>query len=61
MTTQGSIIELDLSEIDAVAGGPAQIGAAALGAAAAVGAVAVAAFTVGYSIGRDLGKAIFRN
>lgn len=54
-----SITEISDEELGFVVGGG--IGAAALGAAAAVVGTVVAAGALGYSIGRDIGKAIFGN
>ena len=59
MSSVDSIIEISDKEVDLIDGGA--VGAAALGAAAAVVGTVVAAGALGYSIGRDIGKAIFGN
>lgn len=55
---QQHIQELSALELDSVEGG-ARVSNAALAAGAAVWSVWVGAFTVGVSIGKDIGEAIF--
>jgi hypothetical protein len=55
MNNPAKIVELSLNEIDHVSGGDG------LGFGAAVVGIGVAAFQIGYQIGRDIGKAIFKN
>lgn len=58
MGSVDSIVEMSDEEIGFIDGG---VGSAALAAAAAVVGTVVAAGALGYSIGRDIGKAIFGN
>ena len=55
MNNPAKIVELSLNEIDHVSGGDG------LGFGATVVGIGVAAFQIGYQIGRDIGKAIFKN
>ena len=55
---QPDIRELNFFEVSEISGG-ARVGSAAMGAAAGVMGVWVGAFTVGVSIGKDIGYAIF--